>query len=76
MYGLHVPGAELNAAAKNPSFQIEKRAGHPSTQVQKWNAKVDTEADGITLMTGADGKPILPSDDKMSPMYGIMALVG
>ena len=68
--------AELNAAAKNPSFQIEKRPGHPSIQVQKWNAKVDTEADGITLMTGADGKPILPSDDKLSPMYGIMALVG
>jgi len=66
---------EINAAAKNPAFLIEKRPGNPSIQVQKWNAKVETEADGLTLLTDASGNPILPGDDKRSPMFGVMDLV-
>ena len=66
--------AELNAASKGLSM-IEPRPGNPSVQVQKWSAKVETAADGITVLTDASGNPIVPGDDKLSPMFIVMDLV-
>lgn len=66
--------AEMNAASKGLSL-IEPRPGNPSVQVQKWSAKVETAADGITVLTDASGNPIVPGDDKLSPMFVVMDLV-
>jgi hypothetical protein len=64
--------AEMNASAKNPAFLIEPRPGNPCMQVQKWTVKVETEADGITVITDAAGEPILPGDDKRSVLFGVL----
>ena len=64
--------AEMNASAKNPAFLIEPRPGNPCLQVQKWTVKVETEADGITVVTDSTGEPVLPGDDQRSVLFGVL----
>ena len=68
--------AELAAKVKNPNVKVEKRTKKPSIQIQKWAAQVKTAEDGITILADADGQPILPDDDKLSPYFQVAALVG
>lgn len=68
--------AELTAKNKNAKFgNIEKRPGKPAVAIQKWSVQVKTASDGLTIPTGADGKPILPGDDKLSAYYQVASLV-
>lgn len=68
--------AELAMRAKNPKAQIKKRDRKPTIQIQKWAAQVKTADDGITVLADADGRPILPDDDKLSPYFQVASLVG
>lgn len=68
--------AELIAELKNPNIQIKKRDKKPSVQIQKWAAQVKTAEDGVTILADADGKPVLPDDDKLSPYFRVASLVG
>jgi hypothetical protein len=67
--------AELQLTMKK-GFVCEKRTRKPSIQIQKWTVQVKTAEDGVTLVLDEDQKPILPSDDKLSPYYRVAELVG
>ncbi len=60
--------AKINADLKGRSFSVKKRAKEPAIQIQKYTVPVPTEADGVTVAKDENGKPRLPSDDKIS-MY-------
>ena len=64
--------AEMNASAKNPAYLVEPRPGNCCLQVQKWTVKVETEADGITVITDSTGEPVLPGDDQRSVLFGVL----
>lgn len=67
--------AELAARVKNPNAKIEKRTKKPSIQIQKWAAQVKTAEDGVTVLADADGQPMLPGDEMLSPYYEVACLV-
>ena len=62
-------------AAQNPNMEIVKRTKKPSVQIQKWAAQVKTAEDGVTVLTDADGQPMLPGDEKLSTYYKVACLV-
>ena len=68
--------AEVNSGIADPKFHVKKRPGAPGLKVMLYADRVKTEADGYTLLTDEQGKPILPADDKRSPLYMTVALVG
>lgn len=45
------------------------RTMKPSLQFQKWNCKVHTEVDGVTIKKDSNGNDILPSDEYLSDYY-------
>jgi hypothetical protein len=56
---------------------LEKRTKKPALQFQKWSVEVKTvHKDSVEIPTDADGKPILPGDDKLSQYYRVASLVG
>jgi hypothetical protein len=67
--------AELAARVKNPNSKVEKRSKKPAVQIQKWAAQVKTAEDGVTVISDADGRPVLPGDDLLSPYYAVASLV-
>jgi len=68
--------AEVNSGIADPKYHVKKRPGAPGLKVMMYADRVKTEADGYTLLTDEQGKPILPSDDKRSPLYMTVALIG
>lgn len=67
--------AELAARVKNPNAKVEKRTKKASIQIRKWAAQVKTAEDGITVLADADGQPMLPGDEMLSPYYEVACLV-
>ena len=67
--------AELSAQNKNPNVKIEQRTRKPTITIQKWAAQVKTGEDGITPLTDADGQPMLPGDEMLSPYYMVASLL-
>jgi hypothetical protein len=63
--------AGVSELAGRSKATIEKRAKQPTIQIQKWSVPVKTAADGITPLSGEDGSPVLPGDDKLSSYYTI-----
>jgi len=68
--------AEVNSGIADPKFHVKKRPGAPGLKVMLYADRVKTEADGYTLLTDEQGKPILPADDRRSPLYMTAALIG
>jgi hypothetical protein len=66
--------AEL-AARVNAKVRVEKRTKKVAVQVQKWTTQVKTAEDGISLLYGEDGLPVLPGDESLSPYYQAASLV-
>jgi hypothetical protein len=78
--GLMMPGtdagvAELVASLKNPNTKVEKRTKKPSIQIQKYSVPVKTAEDGLTVLSDADGQPILPGDEYLSDYYRVANLI-
>jgi hypothetical protein len=68
--------AELARQMKNSDYKIEPRGTKKAQfQVSKWNVKVKTEKDGITVLKGPDGRPQYPSDQNRSMLFGTIELV-
>lgn len=67
--------AELTARLTASKYKIEKRTKKPTIQIQQFRVPVKTESDGITLLKGPDGKPILPEEDKRSVYYDLAWLI-
>ena len=68
--------SELAARTKNPNVKIEKRTKKPVFQIQKWSVKVKTADDEISVLADADGQPMIPGDEFLSPYYKVARLVG
>ena len=72
-YGRIMPATDAGIAelaAQMPNAKtLEKRTKKVVFQGQKWNKRVNTEEDGITLLADSDGQPILPGDEHLSAYY-------
>jgi hypothetical protein len=68
--------AELMMSLKNPQYKIEERGTKkPAIQIQRWNKRVPTEDDGVTVAKGPDGQPLLPDDSARSTYFRVAVLV-
>jgi len=67
--------AEL-AAESTSEYKLEMRDRDPSLQICKFDARVETADDGITVLTGSDGQPILPDPSTMSSYFVAVELIG
>jgi len=68
--------ALVSASKSNQKVQYKKRDKKPAIQIRKWDAAVKTLEDGVTLLTGEDGEPVLPGAQYLSPYFRVAALVG
>lgn len=68
--------ALVSASKSNQKVQYKKRDKKPAIQIRKWDAAVKTLEDGVTLLTGEDGEPILPDAQYLSPYFRVASLVG
>ena len=67
--------AELQASGKAPAKALAKREAKAQVSFQRWNVPVKTAADGITPLSDAEGRPILPPDEARSAYFRVAALV-
>jgi hypothetical protein len=67
--------AEINAGISDPRFHVIKREGDPNLKVNKYNVRVKTEADGVTIPTDEAGEPVLPGNEHLSQLYAVASLV-
>lgn len=67
--------AEVASRFKGKKGVMKVRDRKPAFQFQKWNARVETEEDGVTPILGDDGQPVLPPDSARSNYYRLAALV-
>ena len=67
--------AETNAGITDPRYHVIKRENDPNLKVNKYNVRVKTDADGVTIPTDEAGEPILPGDEHLSQLYAVASLV-
>jgi hypothetical protein len=67
---------EMTKMINNPKYDLKLRGTtKPSIHFTKYNAKVDTEADGLTVKKDIEGNPIYPDDDKKSKYFTAANLI-